>query len=158
MKRFILVLLLVAFCMPSFAAYQDLNERMAEKAYKDQQFDVLYSTTAATLTNGASINFRGITAAMATGTTPIAIPATRPIKIRIQNLTANILLYNNFSSNTTSTVYPTATTASQLIGITGASAVSNVPYEKVFYSTPMLQYGALSTSTAVVVEVWTRSE
>lgn len=158
MKRFLVVFILaLVVCSTSFAAYQDKDGRIAEKYFSDAQFDVLYSTTATTLDATAAVNFQGILAATATGTTPIAIPTTRPFLIKVQNLTSNHVLKSIHSSDATSTVYPTAANACALVGVTGAPAISDLEWRQVFYDTPTIQLGA-ATTTAVLIEIYTRSK
>ena len=161
MKKFLIVLMLMALSVPSFAEYADANERLmdrlADKIVAKESFDVLFSTTAKTLDAAAAVNFKGMTAALATGSTAIAIPTTYPFKIKVQNLTANNVLMNNFAQDATSTTYPTAVNAAAITGPSGALAISGLTFEKVFYAAPQIQLGA-ATTTAVIIEIWTRSQ
>lgn len=156
MKRFLLILTLLACSLPGFAQYQDKDERLIERQQEYQTFDTLLSQKIVTLNTTVSINSTDITS---TGTADVTLLPSEsfyyPIKLRVQNHNAGSLTYTIYETDATGVTQPTAT-AAHLMTPQGEAVVNGKAYEGIFYSAPNISIGA-SGSNETVIEVWGRS-
>lgn len=150
------VLLLVALCMPTFAAYQDKDERMVEKRFEYGVFDNLLKQTVVTLDTSHAITASDNTATNTEAVYMLPDTVTYPIMLRIQNHGTASITYVPYSVTDASGVALPTATASHLLTPQGEAVVSGKAFQGVFYSAPNISIGA-SGNQEVIIEVWGRS-
>jgi hypothetical protein len=156
MKRFILVLVVLAVALLAQPSWAQSDMKMAKEMIADElrqnTFDRLVSVQTVVLNTTASINFVG---SAATGTTAITVPSALPFMLKIHNHNVGSLTYTLFAANAVGVTQPTATSP-HLLDPFGAPVVSGKAYKQIFHAAPNLSIGA-SGATEVQVEIWGRA-
>jgi len=161
MKKLALMLLIVTLsllCAPSFAQNKDVQERLVDKQIEYNCFDTLLKRTEVNVTALSAVTPSDTTATGAAAVAYLPDSYRLPILLRVQNLSADDILYETYA--TVGTAGVTLPTASSPILVNKDGQISDsgeFPFEKIFYTAPTQVFSAASNTSSLVIEVWGRS-
>lgn len=161
MKKLALMLLIVTLsllCAPSFAQNKDVQERLVDKQIEYNCFDTLLKRTEVDVTALSAVTPSDTTATGAAAVAYLPDSYRLPILLRVQNLSADDILYETYATVGTAGVTLPTSASPILVNKDGQISDSGeFPFEKIFYTAPTQVFAAASNTSSLVIEVWGRS-